>query len=126
MDQKPVYPFVLAIYGQRDDAQSVGEFSRPQDFGDPERWHYHYIEVNQDQPFPAIFQAHLWLEYELRRSDDLLEDELFNLAVQVVLAGVPNNNLDPQGPPPMSPTDCFQEDDFWEDEWGERPPWCEE
>lgn len=128
MTEKPIYPFVIALYGSRDD-EKMGDYIRPQDFGNRQRWHYNYIEITRDDPVPGVFQAHIYTEYELQRNEDRLRDELFTLAARLIASGVPdysNPYANPHGLPPMAPTDCLQEDDFWVDEWGDPPPFCDE
>ena len=84
-------------------------FFRPQDWGNPQRWHYHYCRIEIDR---YISHCHVW--QEVRRSSieamGLIASTLFGILI-------PGHERE------LCDRSHLAEDDFWLPEWGEMPPY---
>jgi hypothetical protein len=129
--QIPDYPFVVSIYYKdaTPDLPALIEYCRPQDFATNPTWHYYFKDIRQVDPFEGLFHCHIWIDVELKQSENWLEDEVTKWALNLIQAGVPDlkRSATAMGSPlePMSPTDCLQEDDFWDFSKGD-PKFCDE
>lgn len=87
-------------------------FSRPQDWGDPERWKYHYCKL---EVAGYINHCHLWQEVERYPTEacKVISQALF----MIMMPGTPQELCD---------RSHLHGDDFWLKEWGEMPPYYDE
>ena len=112
---------VWTIYGLNPDGseveQPIAQMSRPQDWGDKERWHYEYFEFYWIQEsHHYINHVHCWTDLKLKQRGEY--PMLFaQLIVQIAMPGAN---------PKLCSMDYLDEDDFWSDLWGEMPPYYEE
>jgi hypothetical protein len=84
-------------------------FSRPQDWGDKERWSYHYARIEVGG---YINHCHVW--QEVKREPV----EACKLIAQVLfLILMPGSHQE------LCDRSHLDPDDFWETAWGERPPY---
>jgi hypothetical protein len=119
-EQIPTYEFVAAFYadGRKAEDPAWVEFSRPEDFATRKAWSYYFFEVEQTEPKQALYKVHFWVDLLLS------DEEVQGVILEVIKLGVvPDYRHDPRGYPPMSPTDCLQENDFWDSSLGE-PNYC--
>lgn len=86
--------------------------SRPQDWGDP-AWNYHFVKLQAKwNDTIYINNCHLWTT----KTYDLHElIGTFGTAIGMI--------LQPGKPPEICDRSHLQEDDFWDKEWGEMPPY---
>ena len=102
---------VYTLYSSEEEPNFISVSSRPQDWGDP-RWNYHFVKL-QTKRNDTIYinNAHLWTteEYELH---ELTNN--FGGAIGLI--------LQPGRPPEICDRSHLKEDDFWDKEWGEMPP----
>ena len=104
---------VWTIYNSNSDAPPIAQMSRPQDWGDSVRWHYERFCFEWIQETTRyINNAHCWTDLKLERHKYPM---LFaSCVVQIFMPG-----------------ECFQlcgmdyldKDDFWNQEWGHKPPY---
>jgi hypothetical protein len=114
-----IYESVAALYaeGAEGDESAILEYARPQDFAVRETWSYSLHELTVGG---AKFKLHLYVDIPMT------EKQKQELALQIVTAGVPDYAASPYGKPAMSPTDCLDEDDFWDSERLGEPNFCDE
>jgi len=107
------------IYGREADGtrseNSIAEFHRPQDWGEPERWHYELFRfewVTGPDGVRYINNAHCWTDIPgLERHE---YPGLFAGLVTVILL--------PGSPAELCGRTHLQEFDDWDDTWGPMPP----
>jgi hypothetical protein len=106
-----------ALYELNEDGSSAEKpllcFNRPQDWGDPSRWHYHYVRIElEDRGQKYINHCHLWqgVQRQITQACQVIASSLF----MVMVPGVPRELCD---------RSHLEGDDFWCSEWGERPPY---
>ncbi|MBW4514609.1 MAG: hypothetical protein KME11_05230 [Timaviella obliquedivisa GSE-PSE-MK23-08B] len=88
---------------------SLGE--RPQDWGDP-RWHYHRCKVEfESNGNYYVNHCHVWQGVE-RSSYEAFK----TIASALFMAAYPGQ------PWQLCGREFLEEEDFWLDEWGKRPP----
>ena len=110
---------VYTIYGVNPDGTEAQEpfaqMSRPQDWGNFERWHYERFCFEWIQEtMRYINNAHCWTDLKLERYK---YPSLFApLVVQIFMPGAN---------PKLCAMDYLDEDDFWSDDWGEMHPYFE-
>lgn len=91
-------------------------FSRPQDWGDPQRWHYRYCRLECSFGERSyVNHCHLWQEQ--KRSDLEAYQIVSSYLFMVMQPGQPRELCD---------RSHLQEDDFWCHDWGKRPPYYED
>ena len=107
----------VAIYGLNEDGSEVEQpimsFYRPQDWGNPKRWHYEFFRlewVHKNKKY--INNCHCWTDLKNPKGGYPL---LFAEGIAMILM------------PGHSPQECGRDylrgDDFWCEEWGEMPPY---
>lgn len=104
---------VWTIYASDSDNPPIAQMSRPQDWGNKERWHYErfYFEWILETT-RYINHAHCWTDIKVERGEHPM---LFaSLIVQIAMPGA---NFKLCG------MDYLDEDDFWSEQWGEMPPY---
>ena len=91
-------------------------FFRPQDWGDPHRWHYHYCVVSFHQgDTEYINHCHVW--QQIKRTPI----EAFQvIASNLFMVCMPGSDVR------ACNRSHLKEDDFWCEEWGDMPPYLEE
>jgi hypothetical protein len=95
--------------------QRVLSFSRPQDWGDSQRWHYHYCKIELDRGGTHyISHCHVWREVERGAIEALQE-----------IASALFMFLWPGSPKELCGKSHLDEDDFWDSAWGKMPPYFE-
>ncbi|PZO13153.1 MAG: hypothetical protein DCF25_16525 [Leptolyngbya foveolarum] len=100
--------------------QALLSFSRPQDWGDPERWHYAECTIRFDTPGSDglitryINHCHVWREVAQHPVDTFkgISSALF----MVAMPGTPRELCD---------RSHLSLDDFWLEKWGKQPPYFE-
>lgn len=92
--------------------QKLLSFSRPQDWGDKSRWHYHYckIEVSTKKAH-YINHCHIW--QEVKRSCIEACQAIASSLFMILTLGQPVE---------LCSDTHLGENDFWLSEWGEKPP----
>lgn len=104
------------LYELNDDGNKVERpvmsFFRAQDWANPDRWHYHYckIEVKIDNTI-YINHCHIWQEVErhIIEACQAISNALFMI-------------MQPGGKPELCGNTHLDEEDFWWDAWGDKPP----
>ena len=113
---------VYAVY-ELDEAgqpaeQGILEFFRPQDWGDPKRWHYGETTIRFDAPGPDglttryVNHCHVW-----REVDEGIPEMFKRPAAalfMVMMPGTPREECD---------RSHLRQDDFWDESWGKMPPY---
>ena len=100
--------------------REIISFARPQDWGDPERWHYHTCTVQFELPDREggrtrfVNHCHLW--QEVKRSPVEAYQQVSEYLFMVMMPGQPEEECG---------RSHLREDDFWLEEWGEMPPYTE-
>ncbi|PSB25275.1 hypothetical protein [Chlorogloea sp. CCALA 695] len=90
-------------------------FSRPQDWGDSSRWHYHQCRVQFSYGGTVyINNCHLWQNVE-RNSVEAFQC----IASYLFMVMMPGRIEQLAG------KEFLDEDDFWDEAWGEIPPYYE-
>lgn len=107
----------VAIYGVNKDGTLVdtpiAEFSRPQDWGNRERWHYEFFRLEwHTQKVLYINNCHCWTDI---KDPECGYAELFSRCIAMILI--------PGDTPQLCGHDYLDEDDFWHPSWGEMPPY---
>lgn len=90
-------------------------FNRPQDWGDPERWNYHYCKIElESNGEKYINHCHIWQEAKRHTipACQTIAPSLF----MIMMPGQPRELCD---------RSHLDHDDFWWNEWGKRPPYFE-
>ena len=110
---------VYTLYELDEDGSSsetpILGFSRPQDWGDSSRWHYHWCRIEfslVDTTY--INNCHVWQEVE-RNSIEAFE----YIAPHLFMVMMPGAIMQLAG------KEFLESDDFWQKEWGEMPPYYE-
>ncbi len=108
---------VATYYGLNRDGspakQIVVEFSRPQDWGNKQRWHYEFFKlewVHKGKRY--INNFHGWTDLKNPQNG---YPELFSQCISMILM--------PGKPAQICGREFLNEDDFWREEWGEMPPY---
>ena len=106
----------VTIYGMNDDGteaeRPIAEFSRPQNWGDTERWHYEFFRLSWvSDGNEYINNCHCYTDI---KNPECGYSILFAQCVATILY--------PGRPPQLCGREYLDEDDFWLDEWGEMPP----
>lgn len=104
------------LYELNDDGNEVKRpvmsFFRPSDWANPDRWHYHYckIEVKIDNTI-YINHCHIWQEVDrhIIEACQKISKALFMI-------------VRPGGKPELCGNTHLDEEDFWWDAWGKKPP----
>lgn len=103
------------LYDIDEDGEEVEEkvlsFSRPQDWGDPDRWHYHYCRIELDQ---YVNHCHVW---QGRKRNPV--EAMRAIASSLFLIMIPGT------PKELCDRSHLDQDDFWLPQWGETPPYYE-
>jgi hypothetical protein len=108
---------VYTLYELNEDGSTAEQklvcFNRPQDWGDPSRWHYHRCKTEfESHGTRYINHCHLWQEVERNPV------EAFQ-AIAPYLFMV----LQPGAKPELCGKDFLGDEDFWDSSlWGEMPP----
>lgn len=109
---------VWTIYGLNSDGTPsdvpIAQMGRPQDWGDSERWHYERFRFDWiTEEVHYINHAHCWTDLQLNERGEY--PMLF--AQLIVQIAMPGTN------PKLCSREYLGEDDFWNEEWGELPPY---
>lgn len=100
--------------------QPLLDFFRPQDWGDPKRWHYAECEMRFDIPGPDqlttryVHHCHVWREVESHPIAMFTD-----IAPQLFMVMQPGQLKEECDRSHLKPSD------FWDTEWGEMPPYYE-
>lgn len=105
------------IYGLNSDGtlaeKPIAQLSRPQDWGDS-RWHYERFRFDWiTESAHYIHHVHCWTDLQLAERGEY--PMLF--AQLIVQIAMPGTN------PKLCGREYLGEDDFWNDDWGELPPY---
>lgn len=88
-------------------------FERPSDWGNAQRWHYHWCRVE------FLFDSKTYVNtchvYQEIKRDTM--SALRAIAPQLFMIGLPGS------PPQLAGKSHLGEDDSWAAEWGEAPPY---
>lgn len=96
--------------------QAALSFFRPQDWGDPKRWHYHQCRIEfESNQVTYINNCHLWQEVE--RSGVEAFQVIASSLFMVLMPGEKQE---------LSGNTHLDTDDFWCDDWGRTPPYYDE
>jgi len=90
-------------------------FFRPQDWGNPQRWHYHQCSIAYTfRGTNYINNCHIYQEVE-RNSVEAFQ-AIAPYLFEVYMPGCPVE---------IAAKSHLQEDDFWSEAWGDLPPYYE-
>ena len=90
-------------------------FSRPQDWGDSSRWHYHQCRVQFSYGGTVyINNCHLW-QRATRNSVEAFQQVAPHLFMVMMPGRIEQ----------LAGNYFLDEDDFWDEVWGEIPPYYE-
>jgi len=110
---------VYTLYELNEDGSAaqtpILAYFRPQDWGNPSRWHYHQCRVEFcyfDTTY--INNCHLWQQVK-RNSPEAFQ----YIAPQLFMVFMPGT------PQQLAGREFLEGDDFWHSEWGELPPYYE-
>jgi hypothetical protein len=107
--------FELDEYGNEVKEKFLSITTRPQDWGNKDRWHYHTCTIRFEQNGTRyINHCHVWQEME-RSTFEALE-AISSALFHVYRPGTPIELCD---------RSHLHRDDFWIEEWGEMPPYYE-
>lgn len=110
---------IYTLYELEEDGSAsntpILSFSRPQDWGDSTRWHYHWCRVQYElRGTMYINNCHVWQEV------DISSIEAFQrIAEQLFMVMMPGSQEQLAG------REFLDEDDFWLPEWGKQPLYYE-
>lgn len=108
-----------AIHGLDEHGEEVDPayliYFRPQDWGDPQRWHYERFRLEWFSDKHYINNAHCWTDLKMPRHEYL---HLFCEAIVQIL--MPGSKAELCG------REYLAEDDFWDEEWGLMPPYYQD
>jgi len=96
----------------RECSEKILSFSRPQDWGDPERWHYHYCKIELTTVLAHyINHCHIWQECDrhIIEACKAIAPSLFMILRQ-------------GHPVELCANTHLAEEDFWLNKWGDKPP----
>lgn len=92
--------------------QKLLSFSRPQDWGDPNRWYYQRCKVEFELNNTCyVNHCHLWQEVERPGVEPFQA-----IAPSLFMVMMPGQT------PELCGRDYLGEEDFWSRDWGEMPP----
>lgn len=94
-----------------DEQLNLAEIGRPQDWGNAKKWMYR-VYVLEAQGYRN--EVHCWIDERVSEAEHL--EAFASLICTITLPG---------WNPKLSGRDYMDEDDFWEKEWGEMPPFYE-
>ena len=108
---------IYTLYEYGTDVETpILSFSRPQDWGDSSRWHYHQCRVQFSYGGTVyINNCHLWQNVE-RNSVEAFQC----IAQYLFMVSMPGRIEQLTG------KEFLHGDDFWDESWGEIPPYYEE
>jgi hypothetical protein len=96
---------------EKEDESSLAQIGRPQDWGDP-RWMYRVYTLEAQGYRNTV---HCWVDQQMKDHEHL---QLFAQLVATIML--------PGWPVERSGRDYMAEDDFWQEAWGEMPPYADE
>lgn len=107
----------VTIYGLNEDGsqaeQPLMTFYRPQDWGNPQRWHYEFFKLEWHREKEIfINNCHCWTDLKNPEGGYV---QLFAQGIAMILI--------PGSPPQECGRDYLRSDDFWSTKWGKMPPY---
>ncbi|HEY9749440.1 MAG TPA: hypothetical protein V6C63_12210 [Allocoleopsis sp.] len=114
--QRVVVHNIYTLYELNQDGteaeQKLLSFSRPQDWGNPNRWHYQRCKVEFELNSTCyVNHCHLWQEVERPGVEPFQA-----IAPSLFMVMMPGQT------PELCGRDYLGEEDFWSKDWGEMPP----
>lgn len=88
---------------------------RPQDWGNP-RWKYYKFTLI-DHGAGYENECHCWLDTSYKKPEGTPGELFASLITMILRPGTPVNKCS---------NEYLDEEDFWNKEWGPRPPWIPE
>lgn len=108
---------VVTVYALNQDGsiaeRAVMAFSRPQDWGNQDRWHYEFFKLEWVyKGTKYINNCHCWTDL---KDPEQGYPPLFAQGIAMILI--------PGTPPELCGREYLHGDDFWRKSWGKMPPY---
>ncbi|MEL6408671.1 MAG: hypothetical protein AAFR81_30165 [Chloroflexota bacterium] len=106
-------PWMVMLAEADNETPGIIQLSRPQDWGNP-KWHYREVTLVVEIA-GTVYEshAHVWIDVEIEDAD-LMQYNFFRECVFSVQY--------PGANPKVCGRDYLDQDDFWQDSWGDMPP----